>query len=360
MPPVNELAVDIETATQELANPVNADAVVEGALETSEPDPELSSDVDVENDGFWHDNEDGVSASEEEASPPSDDSDDVPQEQDSDGIIEYKVNGKSVKLDLSSDEDRAKLAKQLSLVDGARKAFSDKNKLRQQLKQERERAEEMNQYKSNWDKLESIKDDRAQLFETITGESWDAMIQNEVEKRRLYDEADPATQRAMEYEERLQRAERERDRERKLRDEQFRKAEEMEYNAEKLGTRTKLEQEFRKYEFKQPNEAANNRLRKMLWRSSLGDIQEYVKQGHEISEKVVRKAFRDNAKALQSFYKTSVSRESKKQIQQQKQDTKQKAEEAATKNFSNNEDLSSLVGKDPMSIFQSFRRGRRK
>lgn len=359
----DELMVDMAAAAEQ----AKADAAVEMETEAAfaESAGGLESTIDPVNNDFWDDGDEEVS---EAASAGEREDLDVVEEgasaRDGGKTITYKANGKEVSLNISDLQNdpaaREALAKQLALVDGARKAFSDKNKLRQQMKKQAADTAQLREYKESWDKLETLKDDPDQLYRVLTGRSLDDMINHEIERRIAYQNASDEDRKIMEYEERFRKMEERSRREEMIRQQQIEEAKAEKYEAQKRATQNDLEREFFKYEFNEEDPVTANRLKKMLWRSALGDIQDYRKQGYKMSQKMVAKAFRDNAKALQSFYSKSVDEGVKSVVSSKKAGAQEKAEKAATKNYSSsNTDFDQLAGKDPLSIFQAFRRGRK-
>ena len=358
----DELSVDLEAAAAEASSALSADTAIEEAVTPSAEASPLDSDIDLPDNGeFWNDGE-GLDVDDNDLSASDADSsvegDDVPQ---GEGIISYKANGKEVKLNLNNPSDVEKLTKDLALVDGARKAFSDKNKLRQKLKQMEADSGDLGKYKESWDKLESIKDDPAELYRVLTGEDFNEMITREAEKRSIYANASEEDRKIMDYEERIRRMEMAQERDARRREQDLEKAEQTKYEAEKTTFDNQLQKEFFKYEFdEQVSPAAANKLKKMLWRNSVADIQDYIKDGYKFSDRMVSKAFKDNASALQAFYKTSVKQTAKAETAEAKSSASQKAAATATKNYKQPlKGAEDLIDKDPLSIFQAFRRGRK-
>ena len=358
----DELSVDMSSLSTQFQQEVAADNVISAI----EPDsPNLEETVDVPDSEFWDEvpskstsvaKADGKSKSEAN-------DEEVPQS--NDGIIKYKANGQEVSLNvnelLKNPESRSELAKKLALVDGARKAFSDKNQLRQKVKELEAKASEGNQFKEAWDKLESLKDNRAELYKAITGEDWDSMLEREVEKRSIYANASEDDRKIMDYEERIRKFEMAQAKEADRRKKELEQTEQRKYEADRQELNNVMQKEFFKYEFDEgSNPAVANKLRNMLWRNSLADVQDYIKQGYKFSDKMVHKAFKDNASALQAFYKTSVNKATKEAVESKKSEAGAKAAAAATKNYNNNNnEFEKLASKDPLSIFQAFRRGRK-
>jgi hypothetical protein len=356
----NELGVSMEEMANAAptAEVIKQDNIAE-TLTQSEPTPELEETIEVEDSSFWNE---GADQEQRLDSEPQDiDGEEVSSDSDiplnSEGIISYKANGKEVSVDISTEEGRADLAKKLALLDGARKAFSDKNKLRQQVKALEERANQGNQYKESWDKLEALKDNPERLYEVITGQSFSDMMAKEYEKRSIYNNATEEERKIMDYEDRIRRMELQSEREQKRREDEIAKAEERNYTASKKETQTKLEREFFKYEFDNDSPATANKLKKILWRSALGDLQDYQREGYKMSDKLIQKAFNDNAKALQSFYGKEVAKGVKKVTEKKKADAKEKAQAASTRNYKK-PDFGDLASKDPLSIFNAFRKNK--
>lgn len=357
----DELSVDLEAATAEAMKSLSTDREIEAAIAPSDSSPELEETIDTENGQFWGEDDEldfGSSKSKASKTEASDEDADVPHGNE---IISYKANGKEVKLNLNDPNDREKLTKDLALVDGARKAFSDKNQLRQRLKKIEESQNELVKYKESWDKLEAIKEDPAELYRVLTGEDFNTMIEREAEKRSIYSNASEEDRKIMDYEDRIRRMELAQEREAAKRAKELEQIESRKYEAEKSELHNQMQQEFFKYEFPEDlSPVAANRLRKMLWRNSVADVQEYIKQGYKFSDRMVAKAFKDNASAVQAFYKNVTTKETKAGTEARKSEASEKAAAAATKNYKQNpKDVDELVSKDPLSIFQAFRRGRR-
>lgn len=338
------------------AKSVAQDAAAEQAITSAELAPELEATIDVPDSNFW-DSEDSQALSDmnSDIANQGSDFDEQVSEVPSDRIFKYKSNGEEVEVDLSSEEARAELAKKLAAADGVKKAFSDKNKLQQQLKALKQQAEESNKYKESWDKLEALKDNPERLYEIITGQSFDSMMQNQLERRAIYQNASEEERKIMDYEDRIRKMEIQNERASRQREKEMAEAQNKHREATKKETQTKLEREFFKYEFGDSDPASANKLRKILWRSALGDLQDYQKEGYKLSDKLVQKAFSDNAKALQSFYGKEVAKGVKQATDKMTADATEKAQIASTRNYTNH-NLDSLSGKDPMSIFRAFQR----
>ena len=323
------------------------------------PSDELSSDAAALPDtDFWGDpveSETTDEASDELAA----DTDVPPAEAapaDDTGIIAYKANGKDISLDLSNPEHLDYIAKLLPLAEGARKTFSDKNKLRQEVKSLRDAAANDGGYKSAWDKLEAIKHDHSQVYEAITGQSFDEMIQRKIDERMVYDQASDGDKQSMDsarenlkLEDRIKRME-------EARDKQVEEARSLNYEANKQSMSNQLKSEYAKYEFNSGNAATDNKLRQMLWTAALGDVAQYKKDGYKMNEKVYAKAFRDNANALQHNKKIATAKSDAATRAATKATAKEAVAAAATKNYSGDQLNEKLVSMNPNQLFEWFRK----
>jgi hypothetical protein len=355
----DELAVDMTdmaAAAKEALGQVETDA----AIEVAETPEALQETIEVDNMDFWGEAE-AETPQDEPADEAADESDDelvvedaeVPQEEsaDAEGILTYKANGEDVQIDLRDPATLDALRKNLSFIDGARKAFSDKNKLRQEAKQLNTQLEEFRGYKESWDKLEAIKDNPEQLYEILTGEKFGDMVQRKVDQKAIYNEASEEDRKIMDYEERIARMERDHARAAKQRESEMNEAQSVRRDAAKRDLKSRMEQEFNKYDIfgQDPN---SNRARKMLWQSAIYDLQE---QGNENpSTEAIIAAFRDNANALQVTQKTGATKKTEAARKAKKKTAKRAAAAAAqTPNKSSAPD--ELVGLDPVSLFNRLR-----
>lgn len=346
-----------------MKNPENA-----VAQETTEHEPELDLPSGWEDDaqtdaGGSEDPSAGekqpAADDDEEEVPLAAEAEDNESEGESETILTYKVNGKEVTLDLDAvredPEAREKLKKDLALIGGAKKAVSKAGVLRRENRKLQKEAKELASYKDAWDRLEDIKGDEAQVFEVITGRSLDDVIAERAERQYKYQNASEEEKKVLEYEDRIRRMELENKREADRRARELERLEREKYNTDKRAVATDLKREAAKYDFEgvDPNKAS--RLRKMLWQSAVDDIKRYTKQGYKFNEKMIAKAFRDNASALEGFYKTSVERGVAKATQKRTKEATDAAAKAATKHYKRS-DFNDLVGKNPLDIFHAFRK----
>jgi hypothetical protein len=326
-------------------------AEVEAIVEDSEDAGNLDSDIEVES-GFWEDEE-----SETEESPIEDTSEEADEEKPKAGqpkVVTYKANGQEVSITLD-EAGIAELQKKLPLVDGARKAFSDKARIEKELKTQADRVKELEEYKNGWDKLEAVRNDRKKLWKLITGEDYDTALNREIERRSTYENATEAERRLMDIEAEREAEKAELQRLKSERESQTKTAEEKLYEAEKTDFKTKLESEFSKYSAPvEGDPAVANRIKKMLWTSAVADLKAYNKKYGKVTQRMIEKAFGDNAAALQAAYNTTVEKRVQEASGKRQVEAKSKAQEAATKNYATKVE-DSWKKLDPMSLFRKMK-----
>jgi hypothetical protein len=346
----DDLVVDVN---KELQNIVAEEQTIDAGLETLDSSADVSStaepSIDLPESSFWDEeaNEKASSNSDETS-----DADKPTSNPSTAGTIKYKANGKEVEISL----DEAK--KQLSLVAGARRAFTEKQKIQKQYEALQQEHQQLLKIKEAWDKLEDLKHDPERLAEVIFDKPY-ADIEKEIyERRRLYEEASPEERQLLEYEARMRNLERDMERRNREAERKRQEAEAREYSA----NLTKLEAEMQRAFFKHkvvdtqdPNVA--NKLRKMLWRQSVADLKEYAKrlpEGKLPGPKLIAKVFDDNARAIAGFKSEIVNKELKQAVEQKKQAATQKAQLSSTANYSNSIDPN-LLKLDPLTLFNKLR-----
>lgn len=333
----NELAVNLDaaasTAVAETAD-VDVDMEVEGVG--------LESDMEVPDTDFWSNGEDDDQVSSEDDG--EEVSEDSAPEAGQPRTIKYVADGKEVEVDLEEAKKR------LSLYEGSRKAFSEATTLK---KRAEKLTKERDELKTNWDKLETLKHDHEKLWKAITGNDFQSFLDQEVAKRSEYLEASPAEQAAIDRERAALRATKQAELERAQLERERKKAEEDRYSADKTQLNVKLQQEFSKYQFPDVDAEMSNRLKKMVWRNAIADIKEYKETYGKLTDKMISKAFSDNATAITQTYEKQVENGVKQATEKKKKVAKEKAQIASSRNY---KDLVSedLVKKNPLDLFHAF------
>jgi hypothetical protein len=352
---------DMAAAAKEAQGQAQADVAFE---EATTPEA-LKETIEVDNGDFWGEpqaeaeelapaDEPAIEAADEESDELIPEDELVPQEEsaDAEGILTYKANGKDVQIDLRDPATLDALKKNLSFIDGARKAFSDKNKLRQEVKQLQAQAQEAQGYKESWDKLEAIKENPEQLYEVLTGEKFDDMIQRRVDQRAIYDSASEEERKIMDAESRMAALEKKYERVLQANEQEKQQAQDVRRDAEQRDLKTRMQQEFSKYEIfgEDPN---SNRARKMLWQSAIYDLQDQFGNAKPTDEAIIA-AFRDNANALQVTRKAGNTKKTEA-ARKAKAAKAKKSAAAAAQTPMKGSTPDELVGLDPLSLFNRFR-----
>jgi hypothetical protein len=266
--------------------------------------------------------------------------------------IKFKANGEDIELSLEEAQKR------LSLAEGARQALNDRAKLKKEVTNLKKQSEELSRYKDTWEKLESVKHDRKQLLELITGESYDELIEREAEKRQIHQYGSPEQKQLLDYAERVQKLERERELENGKRESQIKQAEQSKFDAEAQRVQTAMEREFYKHQLPEDlDPSAQNKLKAMLWKQSAADLKEYYNKYGKITNKMVEKAFADNANVMLRSNNKVVEKKVAEIRDTQKQAAKEKAQIASVKNSENTVDAK-LANMNPNQLFDFFRKGR--
>jgi hypothetical protein len=347
IPEHDELTVDVQA---ELASAAAEEATVDAGLESldsSSSDQTEGGNLEVPESSFWDDespaSETADSPSETEAKQPN---------LSAAGTIKYKADGKEIEISL----EEAK--KQLSLAAGARRAFTEKQKIQKQYEALSKERQELLKIKEAWDKLEELKNDPERLAEVIFDKPY-ADIEKEVyERRRLYEEATPEERQLLEYEARMRNLERDMERRNREAERKRQEAEEREYSATTTKLETAMQREFFKHQVVDSQDpTVANKLRKMLWRQSVADLKEYAKrlpEGKLPGPKLIAKVFADNARAISGFKSEIVNKEIKQAVDQKKQASVQKAQLSSTANYSSQIDPN-LMKLNPLDLFNKLR-----
>jgi len=348
---------DLKTKNQKVMEEAGK-AVVEEAVENFDDDisyeDPLESDLEVPSSGFFENEPSDDGQSSEEIS--SSVVDNTPQ---SGTIIKYKANGKEYEVDLSNEQAKQEIIKKLALAEGARKVFSDKAKMARELKKYQEEVKKSQEILPLWKKLEEIHNsgNNKMLWKAFTGEDFDAMLEREVEKRHLKQSASPEEAMLMEKEEELERVKySQRQLEKKL-EEKLNLASKQKLEAETQSLKSVLIPEFQKHveQFNSYSKPAQNRLKKMLWGTTIDDLTKYAEQGYDVSNpRIFKKVLENNAKALQLLNNKGVNEKVNQVIENKKKEATENAQLASTKNYSNDTDLRELVKMDPKTLFDKM------
>ncbi len=262
--------------------------------------------------------------------------------------IKFKANGKDIEL--SHEEAQ----KRLSLAEGARQALADRAKLRKEVAAKDKSIQEMSRYKDSWDKLESIKHDKKQLLELLTGENYDDLMRREAEKREIHQYGSEEQKQMLQYAEELETLKRSRELETAAQKRESERAEQLAFDAEKQRVQTAMEREYFKHDMPADiDQAEQEVLKDMLWNKSARDLRKYHEKYGKITNKMVEKAFSDNAAVLFRTKSAQVDKTVQKLRADESKAAKEKAQIASTRqsDAGSTEDLSKL---DPKQLFNHF------
>ncbi len=264
--------------------------------------------------------------------------------------IKFKANGVDTEISLEEAQ------KKLSLAEGARQALQDRAKLRKELDNLKKQSQELSKYKDTWDKLESVKHDRKQLVELITGESYDDFLKNEMQRREIYQYGTAEQKQLLEYADKVQELERQRQLEIGKNEAKLKQAEKTQWEAEQQRVQTAMNAEFSKHAIPDDlDQPAQAKLRNMLWNQSKLDVINYYNQYGKVTQKMVEKAFADNAAALFRSNAKIAEKQSTEAKVAQKAEVKEKAQQAANPTTQAH-DFDSLSKLSPDKLFDYFKK----
>ncbi len=338
-------------ATNEL---VMSNEEMTAALEVPEPQGESAEPDDLGTDGgddvpaTWEDREgDEDEQSAEDGTPPRKSAPDV---------REYKANGKVHKVDMS---DRKAVDQLLTLGLGARPVFTERDQLRKTLKA---RDVEVTGYKQKaelFDKLESLKSDHDGLYERIFGKKFSEAAKARADEQAQYEAASPEERRYMDLRRQVEEDRRKADQASKARDEAEKALETRQQALDLKELKSQMTPEFMKYEFsdKVQDEGIAARMNKALWKMTISELREQYGDNEEIPQQALRKAFRDTHDLLWSNHKQVAEAEVKKITTTKKQNAKEQAATASTRNYGSggNKTLGDLAKeKDPVKLWKKM------
>lgn len=343
----NELAVDMAAAAQQVIVDTAAEEVSDAQASAN-----MEETIDVPDAPFWGEGDEQSDDSETASSgehPETSDSEPQVQDVSPDGTITYTVDGETKTISL------AEAQKELSLVGGARRAFTDSAKLRKQLSASTKELTESRKFRESWDKLEDLKHEPEKLYEVIMGRPFTEFLKEVEDRVKLYSGASPEEKIALDQESEIRRLRQDVDREKRQRDRDNKKATDDKYEADKTRMQTNLERSFFKHEVKVDDPQTANEVKEMHWLKSVADLKKLDKQGVEITQKVIDKVYGDNAAVLRSFYSKSADKTIKEQSTKRSETAKSKAQLASVGNVKSSVSKN-LTKQDPLSLFHTLKR----
>lgn len=355
----NELSVDMSTAMQEATISPSAPQVPSTVSQ-----PDSSDDFVAPEPSFWDDPSKelgkslGLDLGDEPAADEPAPAVAKAEQAAAAAQITYKANGKEHVLDLSKPEVIEEVRKKLAAADGANKAFAEKAKAEQQLKALQAEIEQAREYQESWNKLESLKYDKAKLLEVLTGQKYDDFIAEEVAKYNIKTMGTEEERRLLEQQERIRLLEERlrlgEDKIKKEAEAAERKrlaAEKAEAAAKQAELETSVKHEF----FKNVDDGMADDVREMLYQKSILDLKKLHKEYGKLTQKMIAKTFADNSKRLKSLHSAAVDTQNLKATDNKKQAATAAAQAASTKNYDSDLENVNLANLPADKLFQLLR-----
>lgn len=332
---LDAMAAEVKAMTQGEAN---AEAAIE-SLNEQIADPTV--DVDVPN-TFWDNmekpeaepeaevaQEEPEATEEVEAEPEvaEEPKEDVPADQ----IIRFKANGEEVEMTL----EEAK--KQLSMAQGAQKAFNKLDRANKKVKELEAKQQELAEKAALLDKLEEVKHDWKAVLQIATGQDPEQFLAEVMRKQTIRETGTEAERAQLEKEERLAQLERQLEAQRQKQEQLEKLDQERAYGAEKAELKSMLESEFFKNQFKLEDQEDTDYINETLWQRGQKRMQQYVKkyQDHPkfktLLPKIVQKSFEEEAQRLKRVTTGSVQAKVEEAIKNKKQKAAEQAAVASTR-----------------------------
>ncbi len=303
-------------------------------------------------------------SADDEPVPPTEESDESQDSDDEESEIwEIAANGKTHKVDPKNVDEVKRL---LSFGLGARTAFSNLAKARQELKRISGEVKQSSSFKEKaelFDKLESVKDDENELFRLITGgKSLDDVVEAKLKKQKEWESLDPVERIQKERDEReaqlIARIER-MENKAKMEREQADKA-----NSEAEDKKTystvypEFQKVFKQLDIKDPVESQETAAD--LWALGWDRISRLAAQAKEantdidLTPEFVARQFAAVAKRWGYSVKEASKKEVSKILDKKSKDATKRAGLASTRNYSKSSKKNELDGLSPTKKFDRF------
>jgi len=364
---MNELSVDIAAEIAAL----NASSAP--APQADIPQPAPADDFEVPDPSFWDDPSKelgdvlGLDAGNKDASAPAKPADQTPKTAAARAdeaakaaaqAIAYKSNGKEKVLDLTKPETIEEIKRKLAIADGKEKAFDAAAQYKQQMQAMEAELKQAREAAQLWDKVEALRYDKAKLIELFTGQKYDDFVQEEVAKHQIKTMGTEEEKRLLEQQDRIRALE-----ERlKLGEEMTKKqaaeaekkrqaAEAAKSEAQQEWLKTNIEREY----FRHTDAIQDDSVKELVYQKSILDIKKMYKEYGKVTNKMVEKAFADNAKRLKAFHEQTVDANTSKALDSKRQAASAAAEAASTKNYDADIETSNLANLSPDKLFKAMK-----
>lgn len=323
--------------------------------------PDLEADEEVEAQESSEESEPVPQDEEENESEESVDSDDEDSEESE--IWEIAANGKTHKIDPRNVDEVKRL---LSFGLGARTAFSNLAKTREELKRLSGEVKQTSTFKEKaelFDKLEAVKDDENELFRLITGgKSLDDVVEAKLKKQKEWESLDPVERVQRERDEReaqlIARIERMEATARNEREQAQKASAEAEDKKTYSTVYPEYQKVFKQLDIKDPVEAQETAAD--LWALGWDRIGRMVADAEKRKEEIdltpefVQRQFAAVAKRWGYSVKETTKKEVVKILDKKSKDATKRAGVASSRNYSKSSKKSELDGLSPTKRFDKL------
>lgn len=271
--------------------------------------------------------------------------------------LRYEINGKEV---VASQEEAIKA---LKMQKEARKAYVERSKLKRKLSGMEQQLKQADEYRQKWAEVMENADSPISVFEKLTGESFDSIIDKEIERRDMYAHATPEERKILDYENKFK----ELDRRVQQSEETSRQKEEaagkQAFNARVDYMRSVIVPAMDHYttELEKFHPAAANRLGKMLYRETIANLKEAKLAGYSDKQiqnpKYIKRVMQRNYNALVIQNQEAAEKQVQSTLNRRSQDATTKAQLASTENYGGKkQSMKDLVSLNPYELFKRMKK----
>lgn len=336
---------------QEAQDAIKDDLEASNEVETTEDDIpsvlELDDDApeaEVSEPSIW-DSEDESSEVEEDSEPPVDQTSDLQ-------TLKYTADGKEYE---ATPEEAIKA---LSLMKGARRAFSERARLKRQVKELQQQSEQGAQYKKYWEDAMKAANNPEQLFEKLSGKSFSEAVDREIQRRQMYANATDEQRQLFDYEDKFTNMESQLTKFKQDSEKREKELAEQASQSKRQYLSSIMEPSFHEHTADLENRFTPlqaNKLKKSLWRESIDDIKTAISKGYRPTAKLAKKIFERNAAILIRDNSQQIEQGVQQVAAKKSEDAKLKAQLASQSNYEGKQHKTEdLLRMDPQKLFDTL------
>jgi hypothetical protein len=240
-------------------------------------------------------------------------------------------SGKRRKVEIDYN-DRASVKKAFELMHGSRKWQAERDRA---ITQQKEASEKAARYEKLWSAMERAYEEAGELgvLDLIGGKQGAAQefLKKQYERQKFLENASEKEIAELQQRERLERLERELEKERKAKEEWTKKMEQERETAELRSLESRVNPTFEKYRFdgRLGNADDEAMFDEMLWNTTMKRLEPYEARGEEITRELVEREFRTVATAIRKRISGLAEKTASVAVEKKKQEALTNAQAAS-------------------------------